>query len=39
MFLPSGIVEIPSDHMYVHTIPLCECIDGQSRYKPFSSQA
>ena len=38
VFWSSGIVDIPSDRLYVRTIPLSGCMDRRSRYIPFSSQ-
>ena len=32
VFGPSGLVDIPHDRLYVHTIPLSRCMDRCSRY-------
>ena len=32
VFWLSGIIYRPSDHMYIRTIPMSECMDRRSRY-------
>ena len=39
VFWSSGVVNRPSEHLYVYTIPLYRCIDRSPHYTPFYSQA
>ena len=39
VFWLSGLIDRPSDRMYVLTIPMCGCMYRHSSYIPFSSQA
>ena len=38
MFWSSGLVDRPSDRLYVRTIPLSGCMDRRYCYAPFSSK-
>ena len=38
VFWSSGIVDIPSDRIYIRTIPLPGCMKRCSNYTPFSYQ-
>ena len=38
VFWSSGLKYRPSDHLYIHNIPLSGCIDRRYHYIPFSYQ-